>query len=163
MQADRALELVLPWPSKDLSPNARVHFRVKARATKLARQTAVVLAHEAGWRALQLPAGKLHLWVSFHQAPGKALPDDDNMLGRFKAYRDGIAQVLGIDDKRFISHPVVSSERRPGGQVVVRITGRPETDRCHHGERKNAGGYLRVVRPRRAGSLGQRVRPTSRL
>lgn len=103
MQADRALELVLPWPSKDLSPNGRVHWSRKAKATKHARQTAVVLAHEAGWRTLHLPAGKLHLWVSFHQAPGKALPDDDNMLGRFKAYRDGIAQVLGIDDKRFIS------------------------------------------------------------
>lgn len=47
------------------------------------------------------------------------------MLGRFKAYRDGIAQVLGIDEKRFVSHPLVSSERRPGGQVVVRIRGRP--------------------------------------
>ncbi|HGM7334949.1 TPA: hypothetical protein ACKQCJ_001267 [Stenotrophomonas maltophilia] len=125
MQAECARELVLPWPSKDLSPNGRVHWSRKAKATKHARQTAVVLAHEAGWRALQLPAGKLHLWVSFHQAPGKALPDDDNMLGRFKAYRDGIAQVLGIDDKRFISHPLVSSERRPGGQVVVRITGGP--------------------------------------
>lgn len=136
--ADRALELVLPWPSKDLSPNARVHYRVKARATKHARQTAVVLAHEAGWRALQLPAGKLHLWVSFHQAPGKALPDDDNMLGRFKAYRDGIAQVLGIDDKRFISHPVVSSERRPGGQVVVRITGGPATANPQQGENIDA-------------------------
>lgn len=128
MLADRALELVLPWPSKDLSPNGRVHWSRKAKATKHARQTAVVMAHEAGWRALQLPAGKLHLWVSFHQAPGKALPDDDNMLGRFKAYRDGIAQVLGIDDKRFISHPFVSSERRPRGQVVVRITGGAAAD-----------------------------------
>lgn len=128
MLADRALELVLPWPSKDLSPNGRVHWSRKAKATKHARQTAVVVAHEAGWRALQLPPGKLHLWVSFHQAPGKALPDDDNMLGRFKAYRDGIAQVLGIDDKRFISHPFVSSERRPRGQVVVRITGGAAAD-----------------------------------
>ncbi len=76
-------ELILPWPRKDLSPNGRVQRSQKARAAKHARQTAVVLAHEAGWRALQLPAGKLHLWVSFHQAPSKALPDDDNMLGRF--------------------------------------------------------------------------------
>lgn len=139
MQADRALELVLPWPSKDLSPNGRVHWSRKAKATKHARQTAVVLAHEAGWRALQLPAGKLHLWVSFHQAPGKALPDDDNMLGRFKAYRDGIAQALGIDDKRFISHPVVSSERRPGGQVVVRITGGLAAVSSERGGQGNAG------------------------
>lgn len=120
---ERALELVLPWPSKDLSPNGRVHWRAKAKATKAARQTAVVLAFEAGWRDAWLPEGRLHLWIDCYQAPGKKLPDDDNMIGRCKAYRDGIAQVLGIDDKRFISHPFVRDERRPGGQVVVRITG----------------------------------------
>lgn len=132
-------DLILPWPSKDLSPNARVHFRVKARATKHARQTAVVLANEAGWRALQLPPGKLHLWIDCYQAPGKKLPDDDNMTGRCKPYRDGIAQVLGIGDKRFISHPLVSSERRPGGQVVVRITGGSEAAAQQQREQDNAG------------------------
>jgi len=138
--AERALELVLPWPSKDLSPNARVHWRDRSRATKAARQTAVVLAFEAGWRDAWLPEGRLHLWINFYQAPRKVLPDDDNLLLRFKAYRDGIAQVLGIDDKRFISHPFVSNERRPGGQVVVRITGGPASAaRQLHGEQDNAG------------------------
>jgi len=124
--AERALELVLPWPSKDLSPNGRVHWRVKAKATKAARQLAVVLAFEAGLRDAWLPPGRLHLWIDIYQAPGKKLPDDDNMLGRCKAYRDGLAQVLGIDDKRFKSHPDVKAERRPGGQVVMRITGETE-------------------------------------
>jgi hypothetical protein len=136
---ERALELVLPWPSKDLSPNARVHYRVKAAATKAARQTAVVLAFEAGWRDAWLPEGRLHLWIDCYQAPGKKVPDDDNMIGRCKAYRDGIAQVLGIDDKRFISHPFVSDERRPGGQVVMRITGGPAVAVHIHGEQSNAG------------------------
>ncbi len=137
--AERALELVLPWPSKDLSPNARVHWRDRSKATKAARQTAVVLAFEAGWRDAWLPEGRLHLWVNFYQAPRKVLPDDDNLLLRFKAYRDGIAQVLGIDDKRFISHPFVSNERRPGGQVVVRITGGPEAVAQQQREQGNAG------------------------
>lgn len=119
-------ELVLPWPRRELSPNARVHWTKRADAASDARQTAVVLALEAGWKGMRLPAGRLHLWVTFYQSPGKSLPDDDNMLGRFKAYRDGIAQVLGIDDKRFVSHPFVHTERRKGGQVVVRITGGPE-------------------------------------
>lgn len=83
---------------------------------------AVVLAFEAGWKGAPLPEGRLHLWVDFYQKPHKVLPDDDNMVRRFKPYRDGIAQVLGIDDRRFIIHPFVSDERRPGGQVVVRIT-----------------------------------------
>lgn len=136
---ERALELVLPWPSKDLSPNARVHYRVKAAATKLARHTAVVLAHEAGWKGLQLPPGRLHLWIDCYQAPGKKLPDDDNMIGRCKAYRDGIAQVLGIDDRRFKSHPDVKDERRPGGQVVMRITGELPAAAQQQGEQDNAG------------------------
>jgi hypothetical protein len=123
--AEPALELVLPWPSKDLSPNARVHYRVKAQATKTARQTAVLLAYEAGWRGLRLPEGRLYLWIECYQAPGKKLPDDDNMIGRCKPYRDGIAQALGIDDKRFRCLPFVHDERRPGGQVVMRITGKP--------------------------------------
>lgn len=126
--AERALELVLPWPSKDLSPNSRVNWRRRSEATKAARQTAVVLAFEAGWRDAWLPQGRLDLWIDFYQAPNKVLPDDDNLLLRFKAYRDGIAQVLGIDDKRFKSHPDVKSERRPGGQVVVRITGAGQTN-----------------------------------
>ena len=126
---ERALELVLPWPSKDLSPNARVHFRVKAAATKVARQTAVVLAFEAGWRDAWLPEGRLYLWIDCYQAPGKKLPDDDNMVGRCKAYRDGIAQLLGVDDRRFTTRPRVHEERRPGGQVVVRITAALEHDR----------------------------------
>lgn len=136
---ERALDLVLPWPSKDLSPNSRVNWRRRSEATKAARQTAVVLAFEAGWRDAWLPDGRLHLWITFYQTPRKVLPDDDNLLLRFKAYRDGIAQVLGIDDKRFISHPFVSNERRPGGQVVVRITGGPESVAQQQREQGNAG------------------------
>jgi hypothetical protein len=47
--------------------------------------------------------------------------DDDNLLSRFKAGRDGIAEYLGIDDKIFISHPMIK-EKISGGQVNVRIT-----------------------------------------
>ncbi len=94
-----------------------------------------------GGLARRLAAGRPTAPVD-HLPPGarKVLPDDDNLLLRFKAYRDGIAQVLGIDDKRFISHPFVSNERRPGGQVVVRITGGPASAaRQLHGEQGNAG------------------------
>ena len=116
----RELELVLPWPSRDLSPNARGGWHKRARAAKADRQQAVVLAHEAGWRNHALPDGRLHLHIDFYP-PTRMRPDDDNMLARFKPARDGLAQVLGIDDRRFVSHPYVHSEPRPGGQVVVRL------------------------------------------
>lgn len=122
-------ELILPWPHKDLSPNGRVHWARKAKAAKDARAIAVVASWAAGWKPSSVPVGtsggRLHLHVTFYP-PTKLLPDDDNMLARFKPYRDGIADALGIDDKRFISHPLVSTEVRKGGQVVVRITGGPE-------------------------------------
>lgn len=119
-------ELILPWPHKDLSPNGRVHWARKAKAAKRARSDAACLAFHAGWRETVFPQLRIHLHVTFYP-PTKLIPDDDNMLARFKPYRDGIADALGIDDKRFISHPLVSTEVRKGGQVVVRITGGPET------------------------------------
>jgi hypothetical protein len=118
-------ELTLPWPDKSLSMNARVHWSVKSKATKKARKFGYFAAIQAGWVSGAEPKGRLHLWMTFYP-PTKAIPDDDNMHTRFKPYRDGIADALGIDDKRFISHPLVSTEVRKGGQVVVRITGGPE-------------------------------------
>lgn len=121
------IELTLPWPSKDLSPNGRVHWGRKAAAAKAARADATLLAIAAGWQRVVLPPGRLHLWLEFYP-PTKRLPDDDNMLSRCKAYRDGLADALGIDDRRFQSHPVVKDEVRKDGQVVVRITGGPNAD-----------------------------------
>ncbi len=95
-------EIRLPWPDKDMSPNARIHWARKAKAVKIARCFAFFKTKEAGWDKIQLPEGRLHLWIDFYP-PTKRMPDDDNMLSRCKAYRDGIADALGIDDKRFIS------------------------------------------------------------
>ena len=118
--------LVLPWPHKDLSPNARVHWARRARSAKEARSTAACLAFHAGWKKRPFPELRIHLQIDFYP-PTRMRPDDDNMLARFKPYRDGIADALGIDDKRFVSHPYVRDEVRKGGQVVVRITGGSET------------------------------------
>ena len=123
-----AAELVLPWPSKDLSPNARVHWSKKSKASASARTLAAVVTINGGWRELKLPDGRLHLWITFHP-PTKRLPDDDNMLARFKPSRDGIADALHIDDKRFVSHPYVSDKPVKGGEVRIRITGGPEACR----------------------------------
>lgn len=120
-----ARELVLPWPAKELSPNARVHWSKKSDASASARALASILAINEGWRSITLPEGRLHLWITFHP-PTKRMPDDDNMLARFKPWRDGIADALKIDDKRFVSHPYVSDKPVKGGEVRVRITGGPE-------------------------------------
>ena len=117
--------LLLPWPDRSLHPNARVHFMVLAKAKKAAR-TAAYLAVKQQWAGLVLPeTGRLHLWIDF-MPPDRRRRDDDGLLASVKAHRDGIADALGIDDSRFVSHPWVKDEVRKGGQVVIKITGGPD-------------------------------------
>lgn len=121
-RADRALELVLPWPDKALSPNARTHWAVKAGAAKRQRRDAYIAAKQAGWDCEDWVGRRIHLWIDFYP-PTRRMPDDDNMLARMKPARDGIADAIGIDDRMFVSHPYVHDEARKGGEVRIRITG----------------------------------------
>lgn len=118
------MELVLPWPSRVLHPNSRPHWAQRAKAAKLARETAHLLAIEAGWHVAKVPDGRLHIWWDFYP-PDRRKRDDDGLLSSVKAARDGLADALGIDDSRFVSHPYLRDEVRKGGEVRVRITGGP--------------------------------------
>ena len=114
------LEVLLPWPDRALHPNARVHWAQRARATKAARFCAWALTGEAVQKAglRTVPEGKLHLMLDFYP-PDRRRRDDDGLLAAFKAARDGIADALGIDDSRFVSHPCLMDEVVAGGQVRV--------------------------------------------
>lgn len=77
-----------------------------------------MLALAAGWRGIPWE-GRVHLWIDFYP-PDKRHRDDDNMAAAFKSGRDGLADALKIDDKRFISHPY--NTEKVGGIVKVRIS-----------------------------------------
>lgn len=113
-------EITMPWPPKALSPNARVHWSKRSKAVKAYRHACWALAKQAGLQAL--PDGELHLWITFFP-PDRRHRDDDNMIAAFKSGRDGLADALGVDDKRFRIHPWVSDQT--GGVVKVRITAGP--------------------------------------
>ena len=128
--------VTLPWMPKGLSPNDRMHWRKKAPITKAYKETCWALCKEAGltlpevgmhplYKALGMKmaeSSRYHLWIDFYP-PNKAHRDDDNCIASFKAGRDGVALALGIDDNRFICHPLVWREVR--GYVQVRITAGP--------------------------------------
>jgi Holliday junction resolvase RusA-like endonuclease len=117
--------LTLPWPNRTLHPNARVHWRMLAQAKKQAREQAFWLARKAGLDSESVPEqGRLHCYLDFFP-PDRRRRDDDGLLASMKAARDGIADALGIDDHRLVSHPFVRDEVRKGGEVVIRITGGP--------------------------------------
>ena len=111
--------LELPWPPKELSPNARVHWAVKSRLAKKYRADCNILAKRAG---IVAPEGGILLVLEFVPNDLRRR-DDDNLVAAFKAGRDGIADALGIDDNRFVTQFSMSKEIHKGGMVRVTLDG----------------------------------------
>jgi crossover junction endodeoxyribonuclease RusA len=114
------IDMTLPWPPKELSPNARVHWRQKHKHAKAYRHACGLIALALGAPRL---SGKKYFWVTFCP-PNRRSYDDDNLLARFKAGRDGIADGLGIDDKNFVT-TINVGEPVAGGSVRVHIRDYP--------------------------------------
>lgn len=92
-RSPRTVTLTLPWPAAALSPNARVHWAVKAKAAREAKQTAFVVARQYratshDWRGLAPPVALL---VTFY-APDRKARDTDNLIASLKAGIDGLVQ-----------------------------------------------------------------------
>jgi crossover junction endodeoxyribonuclease RusA len=107
----------LPWPSQNLSPNARVHWSVRARSAKRYRADCGMVAKSL---ARSIPEGKpLVLQVTFCP-PSKRAYDLDNLVARFKAGQDGIADAIGVNDAMFVPEYLIGEVVR-GGNVKVSI------------------------------------------
>lgn len=116
------LELTLPWPNTALSPNARVSWAVKAKATKAAREYAYWVTKQAARHAEISADGLLLLQFTFH-APTSRHRDDDNLIRMCKPFRDGIADGLSTNDHRFrTGTPIFARKIVAGGLVSVQIT-----------------------------------------
>lgn len=111
----------LSWPPRILSPNGRGHHMAKHRAKKAARAEgfSATKAAKVGLAAGDVP---ITIKLTFHPKT-KNLPDADNAVASCKAYLDGIADALGVDDSCFrLAAPVIAEPVR-GGKVVVEIGG----------------------------------------
>ncbi|CAN7188050.1 endonuclease [Acidovorax sp. LjRoot117] len=108
----------LPWPPKELSPNARLHWAKLAKAKKAYRETCAWHARAQG--AAALPPCKPHLSLTFYP-PTKRAYDLDNALARMKAGLDGLADVLKVDDQHWSLS--ISRGGQTGGYVMVEVTG----------------------------------------
>lgn len=110
----------LPWPPATLSPNNRAHWAAKAKAGKRAHEAAFYATKEA--KATAPATGDIVLSITAHPPHNRAY-DRDNLLARLKKPLDGIADALGVNDVRFAPLPVEIGERKPAGEIVVRIMG----------------------------------------
>lgn len=114
------MKIVLPWPDSRLTPNAkrRLHWRSYQPAIKAGREAARLLTFDAMQKHLATQAhfageGPLSFTVRFFP-PDRRRRDDDGMIGAFKHARDGIADALGVDDRRFRPHYFFEEAEKPG-------------------------------------------------
>ena len=114
--------IVLPWPDKRLSPNARTFWAVLAKVKKQAREEACTLTTVAlplkDKHAIAAQDGRIEIDVRFYP-PDARHRDDDNAIASFKAARDGIADALGVDDRRFRPTYYFMEPAKPGKIEVV--------------------------------------------
>ena len=103
----------LPFPPAKLSPNARCHWGVRARAFKAYKNDCVALLLAAR-NALR---GRNKFAVTFHPPTAHRF-DLDNLVARWKAGCDALAVVTGVDDSEFVM-TFSKGEPRKGGAVVV--------------------------------------------
>lgn len=117
------ITIKLPLPDKSLSPNARVHWSKKSKATKVAR----LLARLTTLNALhphdgpQWPKASVQCTFTF---PDKRRRDLDNIAASTKQMLDGIADagvVLNDYDFRPLP-PIVTEPDKSAIGVVVTIT-----------------------------------------
>ncbi len=115
-EADFLIEL--PWPPSELSPNARVHWRMRYRATQQYRWQAWGKAQETmRLTGITEPFKKAEAHVTFI-VPDKRRRDLDNALAMLKPVWDGLVDAgLLVDDdvEHFTvadSETVISSKQR---------------------------------------------------
>jgi len=116
-----SVTITLPLPPKSLSPNARVHWAVKAKAVKAYRRIA---ACRTGIALGLLRPYWTHATtqVTFYHAR-KARRDPDNLLASLKPIFDGLVDAGLLADDEYLTHlPVVKLIDSDNPRVVLTIT-----------------------------------------
>lgn len=121
------VEITCRWPV-GLTPNTgrrtgestRTGLEVQDREAGRLAALAVLSALDSAGKGFVLPDGPLLLEIVFCP-PTSHDYDSDGCVARVKAQRDGIADGLGVDDKRF--WPLVAKQGSPqeGGRVIFRV------------------------------------------
>lgn len=107
------MTIYLPLPPKSMSGNSRAHYMVKAKDARGTKTLAIVSCQKQGGDLAHYqtlgkdPTTLFVIHVNAYPAKPGCLPkglccpdDQDNGVIACKGYRDGIAEAIGIDDKR---------------------------------------------------------------
>lgn len=104
------------FPSQKLSPNARGHWGKKSGPVASYR-------NESAWRAKAakiIPPDTGSIAIHMDVYPPNRRRDKDNIEASMKAALDGLADALGVNDKRFIATYTHHEPEKPG-RVVINV------------------------------------------
>lgn len=107
--------LELPFPPASLSGHAEGHWRSKSNPTAKHRAWAK-LATQAAAPCIP-PVGDIRIHVQF--VPPDRRSDRTNYPNRMKAYFDGIADALGVNDARFLPSYEFAEPAKPGHVLIT--------------------------------------------
>ena len=112
--------VVLPWPNWDISPNGTHNRKYRTALTKshrtLARYAAIGAIGYRNWIDADVA---FSIWL-FRQ-PNKIHRDTGNIRSAMKAYQDGVADALKIDDHVIKDEHLHLDGYKDGGEVELRI------------------------------------------
>lgn len=107
-------EIIFPYPPKELSPNARLHWGKKAKVIKKARSdanylTRLTLTPQICAQIAAMDAKHISVNMYFYPATNRRR-DLDNAVASSKSILDGMADALGVNDHQFIIKPFLMAE-----------------------------------------------------
>lgn len=90
----------LPWYLAECSPNYRGHWSKISKAKKQCKELAYIYTNNSGIK-VDKDISKLLITLEYYP-PSNRRMDLDNCVASSKAYLDGVAQALGVDDSVFM-------------------------------------------------------------
>lgn len=107
----------LPFPPSSLTPHAKGGWQKKAAATKSYRRLCAQVAQLQGLRSIT--AERIKARITIHRPNLRR--DYQNCISCLKAGVDGLADVIGIDDRYWEIEFVEGELCRPEGKVVAEV------------------------------------------
>lgn len=115
------MNIQLPFPAKILWPNGRGHHMAVHREFQKHKTWAYLAVRSVLPPGFHPALEKRVSWsATFYPKTAHAI-DDDNARASLKAYQDGIALALGVDDKLFNAPTIHFAEPCKPGKVVIVI------------------------------------------
>lgn len=112
--------LELPWPAKELSPNFRGHWSTISKVKKAYRLKCSQLGLANGLHLVSKDPTSVKVHLLFCQ-PDRRGRDWDNMLASMKSGLDGLADAMGVDDRKWRVAFDVSDDPVKHGKVLVTV------------------------------------------